>query len=182
MSKFLLLFTVFIFTIACKNSEKSNSEDAIREKVEPASAQQTEQNPCTLLSHLEIKQALSIPEEAQTSMEEKNTTYPSCYYKWKSITWPYEVMKGHMADYTAEMSIVWVTDMTPDNYNTAVSYFKDGEEITGIGEMATWDEKKTQLTFLYNGNLMHVHARTSANAASNKAKALNVAELLVSKL
>lgn len=182
MKRSLLIIPIFIFMTACGNSEKSNSEESLREKIAPTSAKVTGQSPCELLSESEIKEALSIPADAETTVKEKNTTYPSCFYKWESITWPYEVMKGHMADYPAEMSIVLVTGMNKKSYETATSYYKDGEVVDGVGDMAMWTKKMTQLTFLYKGNLIHVHSKTSADAASNKANTLKVAKLIVGKL
>lgn len=180
--KQLLLIPILIFIVSCGNSEKSTSEESLREKITPTSTKATGQNPCELLSETEIKNALSIPADAETTINEKNTTFPSCFYKWKSITWPYEVMNGYMAEYAAEMSIVLVTDVDKEKYKTAVSYYKDGEMIDGVGDMATWSEKMAQITFLYKGNLIHVHARTSADAASNKVKTIKVAKQIVEKL
>ncbi|SRX55403.1 hypothetical protein [Aequorivita sp. CIP111184] len=179
MKRILVLLPLFILTIACGNSEKSNSEESLIDNIVPASSKVAEQSPCELLSESEIKDALSIPADTETTVKEKNITYPSCFYKWESITWPYEVMKGHMADYTAEMSIVLVTGMNKKNYETAVSYYKDGKVIKDVGDMARWDEKKTQITFLYKGYLIHVHTKTSADAASNKVKTIKVAKLIV---
>lgn len=177
MKNSFFLFAILLSVFACGNSEKSNSD-----KTQDSSNKPLSQSPCELLSETEIKNALSIPTETETSMKEKNTTFPSCFYKWESITWPYEVMNGHMADYAAEMSIVQVTKIKEAQYETSVSYYKDGETIDGIGDMATWSVKKTQLTFLYKGNLIHVHAKTSADTASNKTKALNIAKLIIDKL
>lgn len=177
MKRLLVILAISMFTIACGNSEKSSSE-----KGESSAAKPMDISPCELLTEAEIKNTLSIPTEAETSMTEKNTTYPSCYYKWKSITWEYEVMAGHMGDYPAELSIVMLTDANKKKYETAVSYYKDGQKENGIGEMAMWSEKKTQLTFLSDGMLIHVHARTSADAASNKTKTIKVAKLIAEKL
>lgn len=177
MKKAILLLAIFIGTIACGNSEKSASE-----KRESSAAKDMDISPCELLTETEIKNALAIPAEAETSMTEKNTTYPSCYYKWKSITWEYEVMAGHMADYPAEMSIVLITDANKRKYESAINYYKDGQTENGLGDMATWSDKKNQITFLSKGKLVHVHARTSSDAASNKTKTIKVAKLIAEEL
>ncbi|MBA6152016.1 hypothetical protein [Gelidibacter maritimus] len=177
MKKSLVLIAIVLSVFACGNSEKSNSD-----KIQDGSDKSRAQSPCELLSETEIKNTLSIPTETETSMKEKNTTFPTCFYKWESITWPYEVMNGHMANYAAEMSIVQVSNIKEAQYKSSVSYYKDGESVDDIGDMATWSTKKTQLTFLYKGNLIHVHARTSADADSNKTQTLALAKLIIDKL
>ncbi|EGV42356.1 hypothetical protein BZARG_2560 [Bizionia argentinensis JUB59] len=172
MKKLIFLLVTIIGTIACGNSEKKNS----------TSGKSAALSPCEILTEAEIKNALSIPAETETTMNEKNTTYPSCYYKWKSITWEYEVMPGHMADYSAELSIVMVDHVNKEKYETSISFYKDGQAENGIGDMATWGEKKTQLTFLHNGTLFHVHCRTSNDATSNKVKTIKIAKLIINKL
>lgn len=177
MKKIIYLLAIFLISIACGNSEKSSSE-----KKENATAKTSDQSPCELLSESEIKKALSIPADTETDIKEKDRPFPSCFYKWESITWPYEVMNGYMADYAAEMSIILVTDMNKEKYEQSISYYKDGETINDIGDMATWGEKQSQVTFLYKGKLIHVHCKTSPDAASNKDKTIKIAKLIVKKL
>lgn len=174
MKKSLILLVIFIGTIACGNSEKSSSEQIKQ-------ANDTNLSPCDLLTEAEIKSALSIPTEAETSMNEKNRPYPSCFYKWESITWPKE-SHGLTIDYPAELSIVQVTNATKANYEASIKVYKDGIKENGIGEMATWGERMTQLTFLSKGKLIHVHSRTSADAASNKVKIINLAKQIEKNL
>lgn len=139
-------------------------------------------SPCQFLTNTEIKNALDIPADAQTSKVEKNTAYPSCFYKWESITFPYEVYKGRMADYPAELSIVLAANTNKKLYERSISVYKDGEVIDGVGEMATWSKKMSQITFLYKTNLIHVHTKTSADAAANKSKSIKIAKLIIERL
>ncbi|MCM4169393.1 hypothetical protein KCTC52924_00426 [Arenibacter antarcticus] len=177
MKKTLLLFVILLSILSCGNSEKSSTE-----KKGKSLSKSTAQSPCELLTETEIKKALSIPVDTKTSMKDKSTNFPSCFYKWESITWPYKVIGNQMAEYHAELSIVLVANVNKEQYETSVSFYKDGEEEAGIGDMATWSKKRSQLTSLYKGKLFHVHARTSADAASNKAKAIHLAKLIVKKL
>lgn len=177
MKKIFYLLVIFLISIACGNSEKSSAE-----KKENTSAKTSNQSPCELLSESEIKKALSIPADTETDIKDKDRPFPSCFYKWESITWPYEVMNGYMADYAAELSIILVTDMNKEKYEQAVSYYENGETINDIGDMATYGEKQSQITFLSKGNLVHVHCKTSPDAASNKEKAIKIAKLIVKKL
>lgn len=167
---FLLIVFLIGTGISCKNQKENTSSKS------------DTQSPCELLTETEIKTALAIPEKTETSMEEKSTTYPSCFYEWESITWPYEITGGRTAEHPAEMSIVMVNNINKEQYETSVSYYKDGEAVNGIGDMATWTEKMSQLSFLYKGKLIHVHVKTSADVASNKEKSIKMAKLIANKL
>ena len=177
MKKPIILLVIFMFTLACGNSEKSSTE-----KKEQSSVKGIGLSPCELLTEAEIKSALSIPAETVTSMNEKNTTYPSCFYKWKSITWPVKSMGDLSFDYPAEMSIVLLTNANKEMYEASIKFYKDGQIENGVGKMATWSEKSTQLTFLAKGKLIHVHSRTSADGVANKIKTIKIAKMIVEKL
>ena len=177
MKKSILLFAILLSIVACKNSDKSSSEE-----VEMSSHKSTEQSPCQLLTDSEIKIALDIPADVKTNKIKKSTTYPVCYYKWESISFPHKVFNDRMADRPAEMSIVWAINVNKKLYQQSIAVYKDGETINNVGEMATWSQKMGQITFLKDGNLIHIKAETSANAASNKAKSLKVAKLFAEKL
>ena len=177
MKKIFALLVILMCSIACGNSEKSKSE-----KNEITTNNDIELSPCDLLTETEIKEVLSIPSEAETSMKEKNTTYPICFYKWKSITWPVKSVGDHTIDYPAELSIVLVNNADKAKYETAVKFYEEGEIENGVGDMATWSEKKTQLTFLAKGKLIHVHVRTSADAADNKIKTIKMAKKIIENL
>jgi len=53
-----------------------------------------------------------------------------------------------MANYAAELSIVLTKNGNKEIHETLVKYYKDGQAVSGVGDMATWSEKKTQITFL----------------------------------
>jgi len=177
LKKSILFVAILLSIVACKNSDKSSSEE-----VEISSHKSTEKSPCEVLTDAEIKIALDIPADVKTSKTKKSTPYPVCYYKWESITFPYEVFNGRMTDRTAEMSIVWAVNVNKKLYEQSISVYKDGKTINNVGEMAIWSQKMGQITFLKNGNLIHVKAETSANEYSNKAQSVKVAKLLTQKL
>lgn len=190
MKKLILILPIFIFTIACGNSEKSNAEkSSVDESIveessiekEVISTKKTDLSPCKLLTEAEIKTALSIPADAETSIKEKNTTFPVCIYKWESITFPIE-KHGLTIDYPAELNIVLVQDANKKMYEKSVSYYKDGKPENGVGDMATWSEKRHQITFLAKGMLIHVNSRISDDSASNKTNAIKIANMIIDKL
>ncbi len=169
-----------MLTIACGNSEKSKGESSsspiLKSDIE---------SPCEILSEAEIKDVLEIPSDAETTMNEKDTTFPVCFYKWKSITFPSTMKMGSIEktlDYPAELSIVLVKNASENKFNTSVSIYDDGENQDDVAEMAVWSPKKAQLTFLSGDYLIHVHVRTTADVAANRAKAVQVAKMIVNKI
>ncbi|MDR6299606.1 hypothetical protein [Mesonia maritima] len=180
MKKTIVFFVIILAVLACKNSEKSSTEEM--QEVEMTAHSKVNQSPCELLTDAEIKKALAIPADAETSKVKKNTTYPACFYKWESITFPYEVFNRHMTNRPAEMSIVWAINVNKKLYKQSIAVYKDGEAIDNVGEMAIWSEKMGQITFLKGGNLIHVKAEISADNAFNKAKSIKVAKLFANKL
>lgn len=180
MKKSIVLIAISLAIFACKNPEKS-TEEGVHE-VELSEHRDLDRSPCEVLTEAEIKKALEIPADAQTSTTQKSTTYPVCFYKWESISFPYEVFKGRMADRPAELSIVWATNVNPKLYKQSISVYKNPETINNLGEMATWGNKMGQVTFLKDGNLIHVKAKITADAASNKAKSIRVARIIAEKL
>ncbi|WP_027127079.1 hypothetical protein [Gelidibacter mesophilus] len=180
MKKSFLLLTAFICTLACKNPEKSSSKEM--DAVEKSDHKSSDQSPCTLLTDAEIKSVLSIPSDTETSKEKKSITYPACFYKWESFTYPYKFSTGQTVDRPAELSIVWAININKKLYEQSISVYKDGEAINGLGDMATYSKKMGQITFLKNDNLFHVKAETSTDEASNKAKSITLAKLIADKL
>lgn len=177
MKKSILFVAILLSIVACKNTGKSSSKE-----LETSSHKSIKQSPCELLTVAEIKIALDIPADVKTSKTKKSTPYPVCYYKWESITFPYEVFNGRMADCTAEMSIVWAVNVNKKLYEQSISVYKDGKTINNVGEMATWSQKMGQITFLKDGNLIHVKAKISVDEASNKTKSIKVAKLFAEKI
>lgn len=174
MKNVLLLFTVFILVISCGQSEK----DTMKPK-------KNVDSPCEILSETEIKDVLEIPADAATTMDEKNTTFPFCIYKWESITFPYIIEVGSMeseVDYPAELNIVLVKDGNKAKFDASTKVYDDGEVQDGIGEMAMWSDKKRQVTFLSKGYLIYTHVRISDDETVNKTKAIALAKLISKKL
>ncbi len=136
---FVLFLSITI--ISCKdNNETTKSESDKHTSVD--------KSPCELLTNAEIKNALDIPADAVTSKVKKNTTYPSYFYKWETITFPYEVYNGRMADYPAELSIVIAANTNKKLYERSIAVYKDGEAVNDVGEMATWS-KKNESDYLF---------------------------------
>ena len=180
MKKTIVFFVIVLAVLACKNSEKTSTEEM--QEVKMTAHSKVDQSPCNVLTDAEIKKALAIPADVETNTIKESTPYPVCYYKWESITFPYEVFNGRMADHPAELSIVWAVHVNKKLYEQSISVYKDPEKINYVGEMATWSKKMGQITFLKEGNLIHVKAETSADEDSNKSKTIKIAKLFAEKL
>ncbi|MGO3182667.1 MAG: hypothetical protein ACTIJ9_07530 [Aequorivita sp.] len=182
MKKLFLLITIIFLTISCGNSEKSkdgSSSSIVKTEID---------SPCELLSESEIKDALSIPADAATTMEEKDRPFPMCKYKWESVPFsgtvnlPGIVKTKKSIEQPAEMYITMIKDISKKQYEQSVSFYDDAESQDGIGDIATWSAKKHQVTFLADGHLIHVYLRTSADEAVNKEQVIKVAKLISNKL
>lgn len=82
----------------------------------------------------------------------------------------------------AEMSIVLVKNATKKMFETSTQVYKDGQAETGIGEMAIWGAKMSQLTFLAKGYMIHLHVKKSGDDTENREIAGKVAAHIIEKL
>lgn len=78
--------------------------------------------------------------------------------------------------------IVLVANANKSMYERSIVVYKDAEKITGLGEMATWGEGMSQVSFLSNGNLIHLHLKVSGKNSENKNKAIELAKLVTERL
>ena len=178
MKRSFLLITVFILTISCGNSEKSKNGSSSIFKSEIDS-------PCEILSEAEIKEALSIPADAETTMTERDRSYLMCKYRWESVTFQGTVNymdTKRTVSYPADMNITMVKDASKEMYEKSISFYEDAETQNGIGEMAVWSAKQRQISFLSDGYLFHIYLVTSADAGVNKEQVFKIAKLIDSKI
>lgn len=174
MKKFFVLLPSILLIISCANSGKLGSGSVNHEIADDY------ESPCEIFSQAKIKEVLSIPASAKTEIYEKQDEFPICFYTWESVTFPGEIGREDrkVIDMPAEASIALIKDVTTKGYENSVRVYDDGENIDGIGEMAKYSPKKRQLTFLSQGNLVHIRVRTSGDEASNKEKAIHLAKLV----
>lgn len=192
MKKVLLLITVCIFAMACGNSETSKVENTqteteaiITEKAAAPAATESAATPCSFVTETKIKEVLGLPADATTEMKDVMRTYPTCFYKWESVKFSKKRSIGGREvslDYPAEVTIVLVKNATEKMFGTSTSVYKDGVPQDGIGDMATWGATMSQLSFLAKGTMIHLHVKVSGDAAANKAKASELAALIIEKL
>ena len=176
MKTTVLFFLMCFGMLSCENNSKTTSESNAK-----SSNKNYAELPCEFLSEDEIKNILSIPKEAETTMKDKSRNYPSCFYKWESVSWEAKFM-GYDTKFHPEMSIVFVDKANDEKYNKSISAYDDGVEEKGIGEKATWSKKMNQITILDKGKMVHIRSKTSEDPASNKEKTLKLAKLVLKKL
>lgn len=174
MKKTLLIIYIFVFTLACNNSD--NDKDKTSKDVKEV---------CALVTEAEIKGILGIPEEAASEIEEADPTYPTCFYTWESVTF-IKIMNIAGTDlelpYPAKATLVSVKNANETMYNASIKVYKEAETVSGIGDMATWGPNLSQLTFVAKGHMMHVNVQVSADTPDNKEKAIKLAKLIIERL
>lgn len=92
-----------------------------------------------------------------------------------------EVKKLNQPD-PSEVLIVMVKKANEDMFKKSTSIYKQPEEISNMGTMAVWDARISQLTFLSNKYMFHVHVKVSNNGIENKEKAIEVSKLIIGKI
>ncbi len=190
MKKSLLLIVCCIFAIACGNSETSKAEstqtEAITTEKDAAPAKtESASSPCSFVTEEKIKVVLGIPADDLAEIKDVMRTYPTCFYKWKTTAFSTKKsVAGQevILNYPAEASIVLVKDATDKMFGISTKVYRDGVSVDGVGDMAMWGSTLSQLTFLAKGTMIHLHVRTSDNAETNKAKAVELAALIIEKL
>lgn len=182
MKNLLFILFGFILLTSCGgNSSKSNT-------TEPSATQAKSSkkiSPCSLLSEAEIKDILSLPSDAPTTMEDAVYTYPTCTYEWETLVYERNTTIGgkEMAlEYPYKLTIVLVANADKSMYNKSIVIYQDGENVPSLGEMATWGDGMSQLSFLSKGNMVHLNLTISGDKRENKDKAIELAKLVESRL
>jgi len=183
--KKILFIIILSATIGCGNNNSTPSNDQETPEAKVSTANEIEKSPCELVSESDIKNLFSIPENVTTDINNTVRTYPTCFYKWKTIQFSETKKIGNSEvsiNYPTEMSIVLVKDATEKMYETSIKVYKDGATENGIGDMATWGGKMSQLTFLSNGYMIHLFVKKSAIESENKEIANKIAALITEQL
>lgn len=142
-------------------------------------------SPCELISLDEVKKRFNLDASIEISVENKVYTYPTCTFNWKDgkVTKLMDIGGQKMEiELDSKLLIVIVKDAIESQYETSISVYPDGQNEGGIGDKATWSAKRSQLTFLFNSNLFHVHVRASNDNGVNKKEAIEIAGDIIAKL
>jgi len=184
--KNILFIAILFLSISCENKPATASDNPENSnEVKTSNMDKLEKHPCDLVNEAEIKKLFSIAEDVPTDINPAQRTYPTCFYKWESITFPVTktiAKREATINYPTEMMIVLVKNATPKMFETSTKVYKEGVAQNGIGEMAIWGGKMSQLTFLAKGFLIHLHVKKSSDESENKALASKIAAQIIAKL
>ena len=150
-----VLFSFILITSCGGNSTKNKAPEAESTKAKTSEAV----SPCSLLTESEIKDVLSIPVDAPLTKEDVVYTYPTCSYEWETLIYEKNTTingKQMALEYPYKLMIVLVANANESMYNKSIVVYKDGESITNLGDMATWGDSMSQVTFLSGKNMIHL--------------------------
>lgn len=118
-------------------------------------------------------------------MEDAVYTYPTCTYEWETLLYERNTTIGgkEMAlEYPYKLTIVLVANANKSMYDKSIVVYQDGETVPNLGEMATWGDGMSQVSFLSKGNMVHLTLTISGDKRENKDKAIELAKLVESRL
>jgi hypothetical protein len=185
--KIHFLITLFTFVVLSCNSEK-NKTNKIENKAVDKIANSEESNninsPCELVSLEDIKNIFAVAEYS-IETEDKTLTYSTCIYKWEDEK-VFKLQK--MADQEikmvmpSEVLIVMIKKANENMFNQSTKVYKQPQIISNVGDMAIWDNRMSQLTFLSNQYMFHVHVKVTNDEIVNREKAIEVSNLIIKKI
>ena len=184
MKNFLFITILFLF-LFCENNKSNPTDEQESYKANVSAASGVEISPCDLVSETAVKKLLSIPENIPSDIDNTVRTYPTCFYKWETVKFTQTKKFGGKdvsIDYPTEMTIVLVKNATEKMFETSTKVYKDGQVQNGIGDRAIWGGKMSQLTFLSDGYMIHLHVRMSSNEVDNQEIATKIAVLIIESL
>tara|TARA_R110002050_G_scaffold196426_2_gene331348 strand:- start:53120 stop:53656 length:537 start_codon:yes stop_codon:yes gene_type:complete len=168
--------------------EKKNKSDASHNKTVDKNGRSEKyvviDSPCELISIEEVKRMFAV-EEYTIAMKDVVYTYPTCIFKWDdgkittSVSFGGQEIKSTRP---SEVLIVMIKKANAAMFKRSTSIYKEPQEISNIGTMAVWDARISQLTFLSNKYMFHVHVKVTPNATENKEKAIEVSEHIIKKM
>jgi len=174
-----------LFFISCSNSNQNKDISKIIEEVQLEDTSISVGSPCELVSTDDIAAICNVAAEFQIDQKDKQYTYPTCVFKWKDGALN-TIRKVGSNDITVEreneLMIVMVGIASEAMFKQSTSIYKESRTIDGIGEMAIWDNKMQQLSFIGKGQMFHVNVKAVIEKDANLEIAKKIAELLISKI
>jgi len=182
---FSLSLSLFIFS--CSNS--ADPTEVVIEKVVNEVVTENSDillgSPCELISVDDVKSICNVSNEFKIVQEDKVYTHPTCTFNWEDGKVTHAMNVGGRditTDIPSEVMVVMVSSSNEEMFGRSTSVYKDGVSVDKVGQKAMWGIKMSQLTFLSNGYMFHVHIKVSNDNEDNKQKAIEIAHLLISKV
>lgn len=185
--KKLILFAscLSLFMVSACSGESDNSKEENSDEKKTSQAAAIPDSPCELVSSENIRQIVGVDAAFEITMQDKEYTYPTCKFEWEDqkVKKTMEVGGRTMEiDMPSEVLLVLVKDVNEKMFNRSTQVYKDGEDVSGVGEMAVWGDELAQLTFLKGSVMMHVHVKVNNDNVVNKKKAIEIAEFILEKI
>ncbi len=179
----IILFSTLV--LACNNKENKTNppQNKIVDKSAKPEKSSAINSPCELVSIDEVKSMFAVAEHL-IEMKDVVYTYPTCIFRWKdgkittSVSFGGQEIKSIIP---SEVLIVMVKKANEAMFKQSTSIYKQPQEISNLGSKAVWDSRMSQLTFLSNNYMFHVHVKVSNNDTENKEKAMEVSKLILGK-
>lgn len=188
IKKISILSIVTLFLASCGGSTTEEDLNLLEDRMEEMMDENSStvgDSPCDLISSDEIVSLFGIPSEFEVVQAEKDYTYPTCTFKWKDGKVYQEMKIGNQeikTEIDSEVLIVMVEKSNKKMFDQATKVYKDGIEVNGVGDNAIWGGEMSQLTFLSGDYIFHVNVKARNFSDKNKAKAIEIAKLLISKI
>jgi len=162
------------------NGLKSDEEELVAEQTEKENF--LIQTPCDLITDTELKTILGISDDHEARIQDKIFAYPTCIFTWDDL-----LVRSTVPDFgtppeqdkPAEVRITMIRKADVGTYDRAIKTYVDPQTIDGVGEMATWGDRLSQLTFLAQEHIFHVLVQASENQEKNKAAAIEIGKMMV---
>jgi hypothetical protein len=175
-----------LLVLACGSKEnKANpTQNEVTDKSVRSKSSSSLVSPCDLITMDDIKNIFALtgyPIETQ----DKVLTHPTCIYKWedgKVFSFRKIADQEIKMERPSEVLIVMVKGSTEDMFNRSTTVYKQPHMVPDLGDMAVWDTRMSQLTFLSHDFLFHVHVKVTNEDLDNKKMAIEVSNLIIERL
>lgn len=141
-------------------------------------------SPCEIIT-VDIINSVFHLSEVDVKSKPSNETYPSCRYTWEGSNVSSREIAGQKMESKIEstVNIVIVEQkVSMSSYEAALKSYSGSFEKIDIGENAVWSGKRKQATVYIDGRLFHVHVDVDADDEMNKENALELCQIIISKL
>lgn len=179
----IILFSTLVFTCNNKENKTDTPKNNLADKNTRSEKSADINSPCELISMDDVKSIFSV----EILIENKDVvyTYPTCVYKWEDGKVTVSASFGGQeitSSMPSEVLIVMVKKANEAMFKQSTSVYKQQQDISNLGNIAVWDSRMSQLTFLANSYMFHVHVKVTHDDSGNKEKAIEVSKLIIGKL
>ena len=179
----IILFSTIVFSCNNKENNTDTPQNNIADKNTKSEKASAINSPCEFISMDDVKSMFSV----EIPIENKDVvyTYPTCVFKWEDGKVTVSASFGGQeitSSMPSEVLIVMVKKANEAMFKQSTSVYKQPQDISNLGTIAVWDSRMSQLTFLANSYMFHVHVKVSNNDSENKEKAIEVSKLIIGKI